>query len=189
MLAAFTSLVRSIPGENPDREGLQETPERAAAAFGFYTSGYGVEPKDILKLFADGAEDVGTDHGMVLQTNIPVWSQCEHHLAPFFGVAHIGYIPQRRIVGLSKLARLVDVFARRLQVQERLCRQIADALDTNLMPLGVGVVLECRHSCMEARGVQVAGTVTTTSALRGAFKEASVRAEFLSLARRGDRPL
>ena len=119
---------------------------------------------------------------MVIVRDIPVYSLCEHHLAPFFGKAHVGYVPDKRILGLSKISRLVEVFARRLQVQERLTNQIADALDTHLQPLGVAVVIECRHMCMESRGVRHIGTPTATSALRGSIKtNADTRREFLSL--------
>lgn len=167
--------------EGPLREGLKDTPRRVAEAFEFWTSGYEQDPADILKMFEDGHE--GYD-AMVFQRDIPVWSLCEHHLAPFFGVAHIGYIPWQRIVGLSKLARLTDVFARRFQVQERLTVQIADALVEHLNPHAVGVVLECRHTCMESRGVCKAGTVTVTSAIRGVFREdPSAASEFFSFVR------
>lgn len=168
-------------GDNPARAGLVETPVRFARSFMHYFSGYGKEPKDVLKTFIDGAGNVDQ---AVVQRDIPVWSLCEHHMAPFFGVVHIGYIPNGKIVGLSKLARLVDIFARRLQVQERLTNQIADALWEVLEPDGVGVVLKCRHSCMEMRGVEKAGTMTVTCALRGAMKsEPEARAEFLELTR------
>jgi GTP cyclohydrolase I len=166
-------------GEDPCREGLKETPQRVLKAWSFLTSGYMTNPNDVLKSFGDGAEL--TDE-MVFQGAIPVWSMCEHHMLPFFGVAHIGYIPKGRILGLSKFARLVDVYARRLQVQERLCGQIAHALHKHLKPLGLGVVLQCRHTCMEARGVQKAGSVTTTTSLMGAFKKHSdARAEFMAM--------
>lgn len=168
-----------LAGEDPDREGLRETPRRFLKAWQHYTQGYKQNPADVLKSFSDGAERVDE---LVLVKQIPLWSLCEHHAAPFFGVAHIAYIPNGNIVGLSKLSRLLDVFARRLQVQERLTNQVADALDTYLVPKGVGVVLECRHTCMEARGVQKAGCVTVTSALRGVLKTSvSARSEFLSL--------
>jgi len=166
-------------GEDPNREGLLETPARVVKAWNTWFGGYGVEPSSVLKVFKDGSE--GVDE-MVLETDIPVYSHCEHHLAPIFGVAHVGYIPNGGVVGLSKLVRLVDVFARRLQVQERLTNQIADALQEELGALGVGVVLQCRHFCMESRGVKSSGVITTTSALRGALKdEHDARAEFLSL--------
>lgn len=166
-------------GENPDREGLVETPKRVMKAWRHWTNGYAMEAKDVLKTFEDGAE--GTDE-MVIVSNIPVYSKCEHHLADIFGLAHVGYIPNGRVVGLSKLARVVNIFAQRLQVQERLTNQIAEALDTYLKPLGVGVILQCRHMCMESRGVSTRGTITTTSSLKGALRSNSeARAEFLRL--------
>lgn len=166
-------------GEDVSREGLRETPKRFLAAWREYTRGYAMQAEEVLKVFEDGAN--GIDE-LVLVRDIPVYSMCEHHGAPFFGRAHIGYIPDGKILGLSKFARLVDVFARRLQVQERLTTQIADSLRDALQPRGVAVVLECRHMCMEARGVRAQGSVTTTSALRGVFKhDASARSEFLRL--------
>ena len=171
----------TLIGEDPDREGLRETPARFLKALGEYTRGYREKPEDILKMFEDGAQSVDE---MVIVRDIPVYSLCEHHLAPFFGSAHIGYVPEKRILGLSKISRLVEVFSRRLQVQERLTNQIADALDTNLQPLGVAVVIECRHMCMESRGVRHTGTSTVTSALRGSIKtNADTRREFLTLIR------
>lgn len=159
------------------RPGLKETPKRWAAAMGFLTSGYGQDPGKVLKSFDDGAEHYDE---MVFQGGIPLFSLCEHHVAPFFGVAHIGYIPSGKIVGLSKLARVADIFARRLQVQERLTQQIAHALQEHLQPKAVGVVLRCRHLCMESRGVQKIGTLTHTSSLHGAFQEsARARQEFM----------
>lgn len=184
---SFEQAARLIIGarEHNNREGLRETPQRFARAFEFWTSGYDNEdPAKILKAFEDGAQDADE---MVLQTDIPFYSMCEHHLAPFFGKAHIGYIPNGKIVGLSKLARLVDMYSRRLQVQERITTQVAKALEEVLQPVGVGVVLQARHLCMESRGVQKAGTITTTSALLGAMKEVpEARSEFLSLVRRPD---
>ena len=166
-------------GENPARGGLEETPKRFLKAWDHYTSGYEGDPEKILKVFKDGAESCDE---MVLIRNIPIYSHCEHHLAPFFGVAHVGYIPSGSIVGLSKLSRLVDMFARRLQVQERLTNQIADALEKYLKPLGVAVVIECRHMCMESRGIQQQGSSTITSAMRGALREdEKARAEFMTL--------
>lgn len=166
-------------GENPNREGLRETPARIVKAWGQWFEGYRADPADVLKFFEDGSE--GYDE-MLVQRDIPVYSHCEHHGAPFFGVAHIGYLPRKRIVGLSKLSRVVDIFAHRLQVQERLTTQIADALNDHLKPRGVAVVVECRHLCMESRGVRRIGTSTTTSALRGIMKNSpTVRAEFFSL--------
>ena len=169
----------SYIGEDPAREGLLETPNRFLKAWREYTRGYLEKPEDVLKSFEDGAERVDE---MVIVRDIPVYSLCEHHLAPFFGKAYVGYIPDQRILGLSKISRLVEVFARRLQVQERLTNQIADALDTHLQPLGVAVVIECRHMCMESRGVRHTGTATVTSALRGIIKkDPDSRREFLSL--------
>jgi GTP cyclohydrolase I len=165
---------------DPERGGLQETPERAAKAWRDWTCGYYQDPMEVLKVFEDGAE--GCDE-MVVVRDIPVYSHCEHHLAPIFGSAVVAYLPNKRIVGLSKINRLVNVFARRLQVQERLTNQIADALFTGLDAVGVGVVITARHMCMESRGIQQRSH-TVTSALRGAFKEdATMRAEFLALAR------
>lgn len=180
-------LLLESSGDDISRGGLEETPGRFAKAWNFWTSGYGKDPKDVLKTFDDGACSE-----MVFQGNINVWSLCEHHLAPFFGVAHIGYIPNGKIIGLSKFYRLAEIFARRLQVQERLTTDIADALVEHLEPLGVGVVLRCRHSCMESRGIQKAGGATITSALRGAMKDESpARAEFLRFVEMADggRPL
>ncbi|MGD9601851.1 MAG: GTP cyclohydrolase I FolE [Gammaproteobacteria bacterium] len=169
----------TLIGENPDREGLRETPDRFLKALAEYTRGYQEKPEDVLKVFEDGAQSVDE---MVIVRDIPVYSLCEHHLAPFFGRAHVGYVPDKRILGLSKISRLVEVFARRLQVQERLTNQIADALATHLQPLGVAVVIECRHMCMESRGVRHTGTATVTSALRGSIKtNADTRKEFLAL--------
>lgn len=165
---------------NADREGLAETPSRAAKAWEFWTSGYHMNPADVLKVFEDGAQ--GCDE-MVVVRDIPVYSKCEHHLADIFGYATVGYIPNGRIVGLSKINRLVDVFARRLQVQERMTNQVADALMEHLTPHGCGVVIKARHMCMESRGVRQ-GSHTITSALRGVFKDdPTVRAEFLALGR------
>jgi GTP cyclohydrolase I len=166
-------------GEDPDREGLLETPARFLKAWEEYTRGYREKPEEILKSFEDGAQSVDE---MVIVRDIPVYSLCEHHLAPFFGRAYVGYVPDRRILGLSKISRLVEIYARRLQLQERLTNQIADALDTHLQALGVAVVIECRHMCMESRGVRHTGTATVTSALRGSIKSnADTRREFLSL--------
>jgi GTP cyclohydrolase I len=174
----FTRLLQFC-GEDATRGGLLETPERAAKAWRHYTSGYGKDPASILKTFEDGADGYNE---LVLVKNIPVYSHCEHHMAPIFGRAHVGYIADGKIVGLSKLSRLVDMFARRLQVQERLTNQVAEALDEHLKPTGVGVVLECRHMCMEARGVCQQGHTTITSALRGVLRsDAAARAEFMKL--------
>ena len=170
-------------GEDPNRGGLKETPTRYLKAWKHWASGYKEDPKALLKCFEDGAEKYDE---MVLVKSIPVYSHCEHHLAPFFGTAHVAYIPNGKIVGLSKISRLVDVFARRLQVQERLTNQIADAINENLEPKGVAVVVECRHLCMESRGIQRQGSSTITSALRGVLHdEPAARAEFLKLVEKG----
>ena len=175
-----TRLLQFI-GEDPSREGLRDTPQRVLKAWKHYFSGYDVDPASVMKVFTDGAQEY-TGNEMVLVARIPVYSHCEHHMAPIFGWAHVAYIPNGKILGLSKFARLVDVFARRLQVQERLTNQIADALDEHLRPLGVGVLLNCRHMCMEARGVEVATSRTTTSALRGQLLlNPAARAEFMQL--------
>lgn len=169
-------------GEDPSRGGLRETPARVMKAWKEWTSGHGVDPSPMLKTFEDGAE--GSDEMVVVQ-DIPVYSHCEHHLAPFFGKATVAYIPNGKVVGLSKLARVVDVFSRRLQVQERLTNQIADCLQEALNPLGVGVTLQCRHMCMESRGIKAPGCSTVTTALRGAIKEQpQARAEFLSFVKK-----
>jgi GTP cyclohydrolase I len=167
-------------GEDPTREGLVETPSRVFRAWGEWFSGYSINPADLLaKDFEDGAEDAD---GIVLLTNIPVQSHCEHHITPIIGVAHVAYIPNGRVVGISKIARLVDAFSRRLQIQERLTNQIANVMDEVLDPLAVGVIITAQHFCMTTRGCKTPGVDTTTSALRGAFKdEADARAEFLQL--------
>lgn len=167
-------------GEDPDREGLLQTPTRFLNAWREWTAGYEHDPRSIMKTFEDGASNCNE---MIVLDSIPVQSHCEHHLAPFVGTAAVGYIPNGRIVGLSKIPRLVNIFAKRLQVQERLTNQIADALWTHLEPKGVGVVIRAEHFCMATRGVHTPGVLTTTSALRGLFLEApSVRSEFLALA-------
>lgn len=173
-----TRLLQYI-GENPTREGLQDTPQRVLKAWKEWATGYGVDPETLLKHFEDGAEDVDE---LVIVHNIPFISKCEHHLADMIGIAHVGYIPNGKIVGLSKLARLVDCFARRLQVQERATTQIADALLRYLNPVGVGVLVRASHACMSTRGVKIHGSVTTTSAMRGALLEKSAaRKEFMDL--------
>lgn len=180
----ITNLLNAI-GEDPTREGLQETPARAMKAWEAWTSGYTSDPRTLLKTFEDGAD--GYDE-MVTVTGVPFYSHCEHHLATIMGVATVSYIPYKRIVGLSKLARVVDAFANRLQVQERMCTQIADVIQEVLEPRGVGVWLAARHMCMESRGVHKIGTVTHTTALRGAMRsEASARAEFMALVDRNIR--
>jgi GTP cyclohydrolase IA len=164
------------------REGLAETPARVVKAWQHWTQGYGQDPELVLKTFQDGAEGCGDE--LVIVRDIDFYSHCEHHMAPFFGKAHVAYIPDKRIVGLSKLARVVDIYARRFQVQERLTAQVADAVNNALSPVGVGVILEAQHFCMCSRGVNKQGSTTITSALRGAIKEKpAARAEFLSLVR------
>lgn len=165
---------------NPERGGLVETPDRVAKAWKFWTSGYEMNAADVLKVFEDGAEKYDE---MVMVKDIPVYSHCEHHLAPIFGTATVAYIPNGNIVGLSKLSRLVDLHARRLQVQERLTNDVAEDLWSHLKPLGVGVMIRARHMCMESRGLCQQGHHTVTVALRGVFKEQpAARAEFMSLA-------
>lgn len=167
-------------GDDPTRGGLLETPARVAKAWKFWSRGYDEDPADILKTFEDGAEGCNE---MVVVKDIPFYTHCEHHMAPFFGTASIAYIPDGRIVGLSKLNRVLDCFARRLQVQERLTAQVADSLMLHLAPKGVGVIVKARHLCMESRGVCQQGHHTITSALRGVMFEGAARQEFLALAR------
>lgn len=168
-----------IVGEDISRGGLLETPKRVAKAWAHWTSGYAVDPASVLKTFEDGAENVDE---MVAVVDIPFYSHCEHHLAPFFGTATIAYIPNGKVVGLSKLSRLLQIYAKRLQVQERLTNQVADALYDLLDAKGVGVRVKARHLCIESRGVAQQGTVTVTTALRGVFKDQpETRAEFLKL--------
>jgi len=175
----ITRLLQFI-GEDAGREGLLETPHRVAKAWRHWCSGYGKDAGSLLKVFEDGAEKYDQ---MVIVKDIPIYSHCEHHLAPIFGTVSIAYIPNGKIVGLSKLSRLADMFARRLQVQERLTDQIADALVEHLQPLGVGVLVKARHLCMESRGICQQGHHTITTALRGVIKdEAQTRSEFLRLA-------
>lgn len=181
--AAAEQFLEMVVGVDNGREGLRETPERVVKAWAEYTAGYGQDAVAVLKAFTDGAEKYDE---LILVSNIPVYSTCEHHLAPFWGVAHIGYIPNGKIIGLSKFDRVVEVFARRLQVQERMTAQLADAIEEALSPKGVGVVIQCRHMCMESRGVRARGSITTTSALRGGLKQnASAREEFMSLVSMG----
>lgn len=165
-------------GENCERGGLKETPERVAKAWLEWTSGYGVDAKTVLKEFEDGGENYDE---MVIERNVPFYSHCEHHMAPFFGTITVAYIPKHKIVGLSKLARLSDVFAKRLQVQERFTSQVGHALQNYLCPKGVGVIVKARHLCMESRGVHKQGQDTVTSCLLGAFREPAVRQEFMTL--------
>jgi GTP cyclohydrolase I len=174
----WRKLLRSL-GEDPMRQGLVETPDRVAKAWAHWTRGYAEDPNTILKTFEDGSENYNQ---LIVVKKIPVYSHCEHHLAPFFGHAAVGYLPTGRIVGLSKLTRLVNCFAARLQVQERLTQQIAQSLLEHLQPKAVGVIIRCRHMCMESRGIAVAGEETVTSAMLGDLeKNQAQRAEFLSL--------
>jgi len=169
-------------GEDPNRSGLRETPARVEKAWKHWTSGYTQNPAELLKTFEDGAEQYNE---LIVVRNIPVYSHCEHHLAPFFGKATIGYMPDGKIVGLSKLTRLMECFAKRLQVQERLTIQVANALMESLQPKAVGVVVRCRHLCMESRGIRTPGEETVTSAMLGELQpNLAMRTEFLALARK-----
>lgn len=172
----YEDIIRRI-GEQPERDGLAKTPERAAKAMQFLTHGYDLDPAGILRsaLFKDEYRQ------MVIVKDIELYSLCEHHLLPFFGKAHIAYIPNGHIVGLSKIPRVVDAFARRLQVQERLTTQIRDCIQETLNPLGVAVVIEARHLCMLMRGIQKQNSVATTSAFTGAFENEKTRSEFIRL--------
>ena len=176
-LSSLYSKVLDSLGEDKDREGLLKTPERVAKAMQFLTHGYDLDPAAMLKsaMFKE-------DHSqMVLVKDIELYSLCEHHMLPFFGKAHIAYIPNGWIVGLSKIPRVVDVFSRRLQVQERLTDQIKDCIQDTLKPLGVAVVIEAKHLCMQMRGIQKQNSVTTTSSFTGAFEKDSTRKEFINL--------
>src|ERR1700731_4179477 len=169
-------------GEDPNREGLQNTPERFEKAFRFLTSGYGQDPAKIL----NGAMFSVCYDEMVVVKDIEVYSLCEHHLLPFFGKCHVAYIPNKKVVGLSKIARLVNMYARRLQIQERLTSQIAKAIQEKLSPEGVGVIIEARHLCMVMRGVEKQHSAAMTSAMLGAFRDQKqTRDEFLSLVHHG----
>ena len=177
MATHYRALIEAI-GEDAGREGLLKTPERAAKALAFLTQGHGADPANLLRsaLFEEDCEE------MVLIRDIEVFSLCEHHMLPFFGKAHVAYLPQGRITGLSKIPRVVDVFARRLQVQERLTRQIRDCIQETLDPKGVAVVIEARHLCMQMRGVEKQHSLTTTSAFTGAFlNDPKTRKEFIRL--------
>jgi GTP cyclohydrolase IA len=169
--------VIKLLGEDPGREGLQKTPERVAKAMQFLTHGYDLNPEEII-LSAMFREDYKE---MVIVKDIEVYSMCEHHMLPFFGKAHVAYIPNEHIVGISKIPRVVDAYARRLQVQERLTREIKDAFTRTLKPLGVAVVIEAQHMCMSMRGIQKQNSVTTTSDFSGAFTVDKTRAEFVHL--------
>ncbi len=183
--AEFESLIREILvllKEQPDRHGLRRTPLRVAKALDFLTSGYGMTIEDVVRdaIFTEDCRE------MVVVRDIEFYSLCEHHMLPFFGRAHVGYLPDGKVVGLSKVARVVDVFARRLQVQERLTNQVADALMETLQPHGVAVVTEASHTCMMMRGVQKQNSTTVTSAMRGGFETNSrTRSEFMGFIGRG----
>ena len=173
----FTDLIQAI-GEDPKRDGLKKTPKRAREAYAFLTSGYDQD----LKTIVNDALHPSDTEGMVIVKDIECYSLCEHHLLPFFGKVHVGYIPRKHIIGLSKIARIVDMFARRLQVQERLGQQICDALEKTLKPKGIGVVIECNHLCMMMRGVEKQHSLAVTSHVKGIFKsDARTRQEFLTL--------
>ncbi len=172
----YTELITRL-GEDPNREGLVKTPERTEQAMSFLTKGY---QEDADKILRGALFEVDYDE-MVIVRDIEVFSLCEHHMLPFFGKVHVAYIPKGKVIGLSKIPRLVEVFARRLQVQERLTRQIADAIQDAIDPQGVGVVIEARHLCMMMRGVEKQHSSTVTSAMVGVFHQQNTRAEFLSL--------
>jgi GTP cyclohydrolase I len=177
--AIYAELLKRI-GEDPTRDGLQETPKRMEKSMAFLTQGY---QQSVASVLHGALFDVDYDE-MVIVRDIEFYSLCEHHLLPFFGKAHIAYVPQGKVVGLSKLPRIVDVFARRLQVQERLTQQIAEAIEEAIAPQGVGVVIEAQHLCMMMRGVEKQSSLTVTSSLRGVFKtQLQTRSEFLSLVR------
>ena len=174
------NLLKEI-GENPDREGLLKTPSRVAKTWKLFSKGYNQNLEDIINnaIFEEDAKD------MIIVRDIEFFSLCEHHLLPFFGKAHVGYIPSGKIVGLSKIPRIIDMFARRLQVQERLTHQIADAIMNAIDPLGVAVVMEGRHMCMQMRGVEKQNSFASTSAMLGQFRKSSeTRSEFLSIINR-----
>ncbi|MDT8070879.1 MAG: GTP cyclohydrolase I FolE [Terriglobia bacterium] len=182
--ASYEELVREMLvrlGEDPDREGLRQTPERVRKAMQFLTRGYQEDPETILNsaLFTVNYDE------MVIVKDIEMFSLCEHHMLPFFGKVHIAYIPNGKVIGLSKLPRLVEVFSRRLQVQERLTTQIAETIQETIKPQGVGVVVEARHLCMMMRGVEKQHSAAVTSAMLGAFRDLDTRSEFLSLIRNG----
>ena len=177
VLRATTRTIITEIGEDPDRVGLWRTPHRVAKAWEFLTSGYSVDVQKVLNgaIFEEKYDE------MVVVKDIDFYSMCEHHFLPFFGRIHIAYIPNGKIVGLSKLPRIVEIFARRLQVQERMTRQIADTITKYIDPQGVGIVCEARHMCMMMRGVEKQNSVTTTSAMLGSFREPQTRSEFMTL--------
>jgi len=176
MSKSYLEIIKSL-GEDPDREGLQKTPERIAKAMQFMTQGYNQDAEAVVR----GAMFTEECSEMVIVKDIEIYSMCEHHMLPFYGRAHVAYIPNGKIVGLSKIARVVDIFARRLQVQERLTQQVLHCLDNTLKPHGVAVVIEASHLCMMMRGVQKQNSVTTTSAFTGQFQEMQTRNEFINL--------
>lgn len=173
---SYRSIIKHL-GEDDEREGLLKTPERIAKAMQFLTQGYAQDAEAVVRsaMFSENCSE------MVIVKDIELYSMCEHHMLPFFGRAHVAYIPNGKIVGLSKIARVVDIFARRLQVQERLTHQILEALQNTLNPIGVAVVIEASHLCMMMRGVQKQNSVTTTSAFTGQFQEVQTRNEFINL--------
>ncbi len=173
---SYRSIIERL-GEDPEREGLVKTPERIAKAMQFLTQGYAQDAEAVIRsaMFSENCSE------MVIVKDIELYSMCEHHMLPFFGRAHVAYIPNGKIVGLSKIARVVDIFSRRLQVQERLTHQILEALQNTLNPIGVAVVIEASHLCMMMRGVQKQNSVTTTSAFTGQFQEVQTRNEFINL--------
>lgn len=172
----YKTIIENL-GEDVNREGLQKTPERVAKAMQFLTHGYDINPLEILKsaLFTEDHQQ------MIVVKDIEVYSMCEHHMLPFFGKAHVAYIPNGKIVGLSKIPRIVDAFARRMQVQERLTDEIKNCIQEALNPLGVAVVIEAQHMCMQMRGIQKQNSFTTTSSFTGAFEKDKTRKEFISL--------
>lgn len=176
VLASVKIMIKYI-GEDPEREGLIETPKRVIKSFNTIYGGYGQDPKDVFRIFKDGKCD-----DMVILKDIEFFSTCEHHMLPFFGKAHIAYIPDKSVIGISKLARLLEIYARRLQIQERICQQVTTALMKYLKPIGAACIMEAQHFCMTSRGVQKQNSVMITSSLTGEFKEnAEARSELMSL--------
>jgi GTP cyclohydrolase IA len=179
-LAQHYKEILRLLGEDPDREGLLKTPKRVAKAMQFLTYGYELDPAEILRsaMFKEEYRQ------MVIVKDIDFYSMCEHHMLPFYGKAHVAYIPNNYITGLSKIARVVDIFARRLQIQERMTTQIKDCIQETLNPLGVMVVIEAQHLCMQMRGVEKQNSITTTSDFTGVFQQAKTREEFINLIRK-----
>jgi len=175
----YVEILRLL-GENPEREGLLKTPKRVAKSMQFLTYGYNIDPDEVIKsaMFKEEYRQ------MVIVKDIDFYSMCEHHLLPFYGKAHVAYIPNNYITGLSKIARVVDIFARRLQIQERMTTQIKNCIQETLNPLGVMVVIEAKHLCMQMRGVEKQNSITTTSDFTGVFQQAKTREEFISLIRK-----